>query len=115
MTLFPELNENTGFYVLYYKNSLYDHFSHVLPSYTTCWPLLWAPESTGTLQTQVQMNKYNNPFATMFLRTKDCCTYSLLRVQQDALTHNKDKYRYHSLRNFTVKCHRVKPVSIHLY
>jgi hypothetical protein len=64
------------------------------------------------------MNEYNNPsFATMFqrallntcittcfglnpclikhaetlLRTKDCCTQSLLHAQQDALTHNKKK------------------------
>jgi hypothetical protein len=50
-TSFPELNKNTGFYVSYYKNSLYDNFFHVLPSYAICWPLLWALESTGTLQT----------------------------------------------------------------
>jgi hypothetical protein len=32
------------------------------------------------------MNKYNNPS----FETKDCCTYSLLYAQQDALTHNKE-------------------------
>jgi hypothetical protein len=34
------------------------------------------------------MNEYNKE---TLLRTKDCCTHSLLHVQQDALTHNKKK------------------------
>jgi hypothetical protein len=40
------------------------------------------------------MNTCLMKHAETLLRTKDCCTHSLLRAQQDALTHNKNMYIY---------------------
>jgi hypothetical protein len=32
--------------------------------------------------------------AETLLRTKDCCTHTLLHAQQDALTYNKNKKKF---------------------
>jgi hypothetical protein len=48
--------------------------------------------SSETLMTSNPIRQTNKRAKTL-LRTKDCCTYSLLHAQQDALTHNKEKQK----------------------